>query len=202
MNSGEGFLTTLGMYTSDEWTEEVNKNWMNGLAPNFLLYNQSDTQLTNDINDFYLNASLESGSIDFRKDILGFTNIFSDRLYIHASMEAVRIQAKLSPVYLYYNDYITDANTIGLGMSTFEKKQKCSLFDNVKAAFEIPRYNTWGRASTDFFTCQLFRANNRTRSSRLRTVQSDGGSLGSIRYQSVSLILKITSPLIYVYDSR
>lgn len=136
VNSGEGLITTSSIFASEEWKREVNANWNNGLASKFLIYNESDIQLTNSINEFYLNSTYPNGTVDFEKDLLGFTNIFTDRLYIHASIEAARIQSKLSPVYLYYNDYITVRNTIGIGMyihvchNELNKYLKTSITEN------------------------------------------------------------------------
>ncbi|ODN04518.1 Venom carboxylesterase-6 [Orchesella cincta] len=118
-NSAEGLIVTLGIYESDEWTQEMNLNW-NNLAPQFLVYNKNDTNLINSINEFYLNVTI-SDNIDFQADMQGFTNIFSDRLYIHASLEAVKIQGNFSPVFLYYNDYATESNQFGVGTSHGEE---------------------------------------------------------------------------------
>lgn len=129
VNSGEGLLTTSSIYASEEWTREVNTNWNNGLASKFLIYNESNAQLTNSINEFYLNSNYANGTVDFKNDLLGFTNIFTDRLYLHASIEAARIQANLSPVYLYYNDYITVRNTIGIGTRHSHNSLKTNLYN-------------------------------------------------------------------------
>ncbi|CAL8123706.1 unnamed protein product [Orchesella dallaii] len=119
VNSAEGLIVTSGIYASEEWTQEMNLNW-NNLAPQFLVYSDNNTNLTNSINEIYLNMSI-SDNIDFKTDLQGFTNIFTDRLYIHASLEAVKIQGTIAPVLLYYNDYTTESNYLGIGTSHGEE---------------------------------------------------------------------------------
>lgn len=80
-------------------------NW-NELSPNFFQYENANDrkQLTSKIRKFYIGDDL-SQPLGFNENFQNITNAFSDRLYIHASRETVKIQSKFSSVYLYYFTY-------------------------------------------------------------------------------------------------
>lgn len=118
MNSGEGFLATNNIHRDDNLTQWVNSGWLTELGPQFLIYDQSLTNRTEALSKFYLSTYRDEGVIDIRKDFAEFTSIFSDRMYIHALITAVKFQSQLSPVFLYYNDYRTGINEFKFGKWT------------------------------------------------------------------------------------
>lgn len=108
INSGEGLLNSLLIVDDKELIENVNENWTNHLAAELLFYDPNNfPSLSKAINEFYLKTATEDGRVNYMSDLRGFSNIFTDRYYFHASLEAVKLQAKKSPVFLYYNDYNT-----------------------------------------------------------------------------------------------
>jgi len=83
--------------------QKIESEW-NNLFPKFFYYNDSLTNVTSEIRNFYLKDE-ETEKINFHQHFKALTDAFSDRLYIHSTKETVRIQTKYSPVYLYYFNY-------------------------------------------------------------------------------------------------
>lgn len=93
----------LGIYLNDTLKRYVEDNW-NTLSPNFFYYDKARTDLTSEIRQFYLQDSV-ADPLRFMDKFQNITDIFTDRLYAHATRETAKIQAKFSPVYLYYFTY-------------------------------------------------------------------------------------------------
>lgn len=90
-----------GIYHNRTLAEEVARNW-DSLSPIFFSYPETETEVSNKIRRFYFG---KSKTLNFYEQFLNFTNVFSDRWYIHASRETVKTQVKHSPVYLYHFNY-------------------------------------------------------------------------------------------------
>lgn len=102
VNSAEGLLTSFLIAADQELIKNWNANWTDNLASDFLVYNKNNfPNLTKDMSKFYLTTATEDGKVDFMTDLVGFTNIISNRFFIHSTLEAVNIQAKESTVFLY-----------------------------------------------------------------------------------------------------
>jgi carboxylesterase type B len=102
-NTDEGLLSTGRIFFNKSLKEEVSKNW-NELSPNFFHYEKSNKELTTKIRNFYIGDD-PSQPLSFDEKFQNITNAFSDRLYIHALRETVKIQSQWSPIYLYYFNY-------------------------------------------------------------------------------------------------
>lgn len=94
-----------GIFVNASLQEFVSTNW-NDLSPNFFRYDKSAKNLTDKIRKFYIGDDSPSQQrLAFKENFQHITNIFSDRLYIHATRETVKIQSKFSKIYLYYFTY-------------------------------------------------------------------------------------------------
>ena len=82
--------------------QKVHNEW-NTLLPDMMMYTgESDAALIDKITKFYIDSPDNIGNMD---KFVNLTNLFSDRIFLHGTHEAVNIQAKYSPVYLYYFSY-------------------------------------------------------------------------------------------------
>jgi len=90
---------------NNEALEKINKEWID-IFPNMLYYEESKTKdemdkITLKIKEFYLKD--KSISEKTRKD---FTDIFSDRFFVHGVVNSAQLHAAHDhSVHLYYFDY-------------------------------------------------------------------------------------------------
>ena len=79
----------------------VNENWRETF-PKLLKIDPKKTGLIEKIKKFYFG---NAEKLDILNNVERFSDLFSDRLFIHPTFQAAKWQSKHSPVYLYYLSY-------------------------------------------------------------------------------------------------
>jgi len=102
-----------GLIDHKESSAQLISLW-NSTIPKLLSYDSSRTDITNSINAFYFpkifefespNSTVNDDSEKIKVLFPSLTDLITDRIYSFAGIDHALLQAKFSPVFLYYNDY-------------------------------------------------------------------------------------------------
>jgi len=101
VNAGEGLLNTGRILANDFIYKNLHKNW-NDWVPLMLDYDKNRVDVSQRIKDYYFGKF--KGRY-FPEDVKNMTDLYSHRVYFHATEKAVRMHSQYAPAYLYYYTY-------------------------------------------------------------------------------------------------
>jgi hypothetical protein len=105
------FVSETPAVTSSSQTSNLAPQVSNGTHQSSNIYPTLNTPLQTQVLPILPSPIPSSGyqeqerTINFEEQFKGFTDLFTDRFYAFPMYQAVRLQSRIAPVYVYYNGY-------------------------------------------------------------------------------------------------